>query len=206
MIFEKHGKVVRVTIVKDKETRRSKGIAFILFLKREDAHKSVKSLHNKELFGRRLTCKIAADNGRASEFIRRRDYPDKSRCYECGEIGHLSYKCPKNALGEREPPPKKKKIKKRQDDGEDSRYEDMYEDEEEVDVEKEEEEEGEDPTLESLSAAIQYQQEKVEEEDYRYRVATGNYQGEPSSSSGAKRPKIKKDAYFSDEEEFSDEN
>ena len=32
------------------------------------------------------------------------------------EEGHLSYKCPKNLLGEREPPPKKKKKRKYEDD------------------------------------------------------------------------------------------
>jgi hypothetical protein len=26
------------------------------------------------------------------------EYPDKSRCYECGEEGHLSYECPKNLV------------------------------------------------------------------------------------------------------------
>lgn len=65
-----------------------------------------------QVFGRTLKCNIAHDNGRCTEFIRRRNYPDKSRCYECGEEGHLSYKCPKNALGPREPPPKKKKKEK----------------------------------------------------------------------------------------------
>ena len=36
------------------------------------------------------------------------------------EEGHMSYKCPKNLLGEREPPPKKdKKRKKKYDDEED---------------------------------------------------------------------------------------
>ena len=51
------------------------------------------------------------DNGRSTEFIRRRDYPDKSRCYECGEEGHLSYQCIDNTLGPRTPPPKK--VRKR---------------------------------------------------------------------------------------------
>lgn len=85
---------------------------------------------------RTLKCKIANDNGRASEFIRRKEYKDKSKCYECGvsfnkllfvsrylvvfnlfssiftklqELNHLSYVCPKNKLGDRKPPPKKKK-------------------------------------------------------------------------------------------------
>lgn len=53
--------------------------------------------------------KIATDNGRSREFIRKRTYQDKSKCYECGDEGHLSYECPKNTLGYRKPPPKKKK-------------------------------------------------------------------------------------------------
>ena len=52
---------------------------------------------------------MAKDNGRTREFIRRKDYPDKSRCYECGEYGHLSYKCTKNVLGDRKRPRKKKR-------------------------------------------------------------------------------------------------
>ena len=65
------------------------------------------------MFGRKLKCSLAIDNGRSAEFIRRKQYPDKSRCYECGGEGHLSYKCPKNLLGEREPPPKKEKKRKK---------------------------------------------------------------------------------------------
>lgn len=37
-----------------------------------------------QLFGRTVKASIAVDNGRATEFIRRRNYADKSRCYECG--------------------------------------------------------------------------------------------------------------------------
>nr|CAB3267894.1 zinc finger CCHC-type and RNA-binding motif-containing protein 1-like [Phallusia mammillata] len=108
-IFSKMGKVVKVTIVKDKIKRESSGVAFILFLKREDAQKAVDILNEKEIFGRTIKCSIAKDNGRAKEFIRRKEYKDKSRCYECGEFDHLSYKCPKNKLGDRQPPVKKKK-------------------------------------------------------------------------------------------------
>lgn len=42
-----------------------------------------------------------------------KEYPDKTKCYECGEEGHLSYKCEKNLLGEREPPPKKPRNRKK---------------------------------------------------------------------------------------------
>lgn len=37
-----------------------------------------------QLFGRVIKASIAIDNGRAAEFIRRRNYFDKSKCYECG--------------------------------------------------------------------------------------------------------------------------
>ena len=99
----------KVTIVKDKLTRESKGVAFILFVNRQSAHKAVHAMNRKELFGRTLKCSIAVDNGRSAEFIRKRYYTDKSRCYECGEIGHLSFRCPKNTLGDRQQPEKKKK-------------------------------------------------------------------------------------------------
>ncbi|KAM7467237.1 hypothetical protein LguiB_014799 [Lonicera macranthoides] len=62
----------------------------------------------KGINGRTLSTSIAADNGHAPEFIQRKVYKDKSRCYECGEGGHLSYECPKNQLGPRERPQPKR--------------------------------------------------------------------------------------------------
>ncbi|XP_067933497.1 zinc finger CCHC-type and RNA-binding motif-containing protein 1-like [Watersipora subatra] len=121
-VFEKYGKVVKVTIVKDRDKRRSKGVAFILFLSPDEARAAVSAVDKTTMFGRTVTCSIAKDNGRAPEFIKRKEYKDKSQCYECGEEGHLSYKCPKNILGEREPPPKKKKRKSKQVDDSDSDF------------------------------------------------------------------------------------
>lgn len=108
-IFSTFGKIGKVTIMKDKTSRESKGVAFILFTARDDAHNAVKMMNGKILNKRTLKVAIAEDNGRAKEFIRRRDYKDKSRCYECGEGGHLSYECPKNLLGPRERPVAKKR-------------------------------------------------------------------------------------------------
>lgn len=39
----------RVTIVKDKDTRRSKGVAFVLFLDRESARNCVRAVNNKQV-------------------------------------------------------------------------------------------------------------------------------------------------------------
>ncbi|XP_073429356.1 zinc finger CCHC-type and RNA-binding motif-containing protein 1 isoform X2 [Dendrobates tinctorius] len=187
-IFSKYGKVVKVTILKDKESRRSRGVAFVLFLDKEPAQNCVRALNNKQLFGRVLRASIAIDNGRAAEFIRRRNYTDKSRCYECGDTGHLSYACPKNMLGDREPPQKKEKKRKRRVEVE------------EVVEEEQSEDEGEDPALDSLSQAIAFQQARMEEEKIKLRQAAG----ETSTSGDSRRPRIKKSAYFSDEEELSD--
>nr|XP_016462990.1 PREDICTED: U11/U12 small nuclear ribonucleoprotein 31 kDa protein-like [Nicotiana tabacum] len=108
-IFSTFGKVAKVTVVKDRVTRKSRGVAFILFVSREDATKAVKGIDKKVLNGRTLTASIASDNGRAAEFIRKKIYKDKSRCYECGEEGHLSYECHKNVFGPRERPEPSKK-------------------------------------------------------------------------------------------------
>ncbi|WOH11949.1 hypothetical protein DCAR_0831445 [Daucus carota subsp. sativus] len=107
-IFSTFGKVAKVTILKNRQTRESRGVAFVLFVSKEDAVSAVKGMNGKVLNKRTLSASIAADNGRAKEFIRRRVYKDKSRCYECGEEGHLSYECPRNVLGKRERPEPKK--------------------------------------------------------------------------------------------------
>ncbi|KAG9490223.1 hypothetical protein GDO78_005876 [Eleutherodactylus coqui] len=185
-----HRVCMQVTILKDKDSRRSRGVAFVLFLDKEPAQNCVRALNNKQLFGRVIKASIAVDNGRATEFIRRRNYTDKSRCYECGDAGHLSYACPKNMLGDREPPQKKEKKRKRRVE-----VEEVVEEEE-----QQSEDEGEDPALDSLSQAIAFQQARIEEEKNKFRQAAGD----ASTSDDSRRPRIKKSAYFSDEEELSD--
>lgn len=187
-IFAEYGKVVKVTVMKDRVTRKSKGVAFVLFLKKEEALHCSKMVNGKEMFGRTLKASIASDNGRSAEFIRRRDYPDKSKCYECGEDGHLSYKCPQNVLGERQPPPKKQRVRKRK-----VRERDDY-------VEDEDEDFG--PDLETLSAAIAMNQEEEERHLYEMKVATGQYESEFKESTMQARKKFKQSGYFSDEEEI----
>ncbi|KAJ0045370.1 hypothetical protein Pint_05980 [Pistacia integerrima] len=88
-LFSTFGKIARVTVLKDPATRKSRGTA-------------ARAMHGKILNGCTVTARIATDNGRATSFIRKRVYKDKSRCHECGVEGHLSYECPKNQLGPRE--------------------------------------------------------------------------------------------------------
>ncbi|CAI9091162.1 OLC1v1026114C1 [Oldenlandia corymbosa var. corymbosa] len=116
-LFSRFGKIAKVTVLKDRITRKSKGVAFILFVSREDAKKAVEGMNQVKCNGRILTASIASDNGRAAEFIRRKVYKDKSRCYECGEEGHLSYECPKNSLGPRERPAPSKRGRREVGDG-----------------------------------------------------------------------------------------
>lgn len=194
-IFEKFGKIVRITILRDKETRKSRGVAFVLFLTREEAQACVRSTDGCTLFGRTVKASIAKDNGRAPEFIRRREYPDKSRCYECGEPGHLSYTCPSNLLGDREPP--KKKSKKRKKEAEQSTKK-LFKS---GDTDEEAEEEEQYFEDESLSEAIRYQQELREAESFQERISVGDTLKKTEEK---QRAKIKKSSYFSDEEELSD--
>lgn len=187
-LFEKYGKVAKVTVMKDKQTWKSKGVAFVLFADSESASKCATALDQQELMGRTLRASIAKYNGRAPEFIRRKEYKDKSRCFECGEEGHLSYRCPRNSFGDREAPQKKKKARRK---GQQPK-------EQEAAATESENEEEEDPALESLDAAIKYEQQQRERDSTSQRPR-------PESSS-ASRKRIRQSAYFSDEEELDEDN
>ncbi|XP_015946710.1 U11/U12 small nuclear ribonucleoprotein 31 kDa protein [Arachis duranensis] len=107
-LFSTFGRIARVTVLKDRHTRLSRGVAFVQFVTREDARRAADQMHGKILNGRTLSASIALDNGRAPEFIRKRVYKDTGRCFECGQSGHLSYDCPRNRLGPRQRPPPKR--------------------------------------------------------------------------------------------------
>ncbi|KAI5420605.1 hypothetical protein KIW84_044427 [Lathyrus oleraceus] len=76
-LFSTFGRIARVTVLKDRHTRLSRGVAFVQFVSRNDAQRAVAEMNKKILNGRTLTASIAADNGRAPEFIRKR--PKKPR-------------------------------------------------------------------------------------------------------------------------------
>lgn len=188
-LVEQYGRIVRVTIVKDRQNRRSRGVAFVLFLQSGDATACISALNGKNLFGRQLKASLARDNGRAPEFIRRREYPDKSRCYECGASGHLSYSCDRNTLGERQPPAKKSSKRRRKAKRNDTACGGENMDAEDVDLEAEESDE------ESLAAAIAHQ----------HSIATARTSGSCSTEleNGAvtRTKKYVRNSYFSDEED-----
>ncbi|XP_065079185.1 zinc finger CCHC-type and RNA-binding motif-containing protein 1-like [Ochlerotatus camptorhynchus] len=182
-IVEKYGQVVRVTILRDKQTRKSKGVAFVLFSNVKEADLCCTSLNNVEMFGRTLKASIAKDNGKGDEFGQRREYPDKSRCYECGEQGHLSYKCPRNVLGDKSPP--RAKVRRRGGVG------------------------GGGGSKRSMEQATDFDGGgggawESDDDDRLRRIAERQGEG-TSSSSGVKRVRYKKSAYFSDDEELDED-
>ncbi|XP_003386605.1 PREDICTED: zinc finger CCHC-type and RNA-binding motif-containing protein 1-like [Amphimedon queenslandica] len=198
-IFEKFGKIGKVTVVKDKEKRESRGVAFILFIDKMAAARAVQIMNDREMFGRTLKCSIAKDNGRAPEFIKRKIYKDKSFCYECREGGHLSYQCPKNALGDREQPQTKKR-KRKQSERDKSATEEVVDEYDDDDI--------------SLGEAIRISQEEREIEprpqtDDKPRPLLSDpltIEQQPVMTSdlihqyGRQRKTLKKDSYFSDED------
>jgi U11/U12 small nuclear ribonucleoprotein 31 kDa protein len=79
------------------------------------------------MFGRTVKASLAKDNGKSLEHMKRKEYPDKSKCFECGSSdGHLSYKCPVNVLGDRQREPARQKARKRpKSDGKNDSEEDV---------------------------------------------------------------------------------
>lgn len=50
---------------------------------------------NPQILGRNIKCSVAVDNGRSKEFDEKRDYSDKSKCFECGVsllLGEYNYR------------------------------------------------------------------------------------------------------------------
>lgn len=206
-LLQTYGKIVKVTIMKDKSTRRSRGVAFVLFLTPKDAASCAKGLNNTEIGGRIVKSSIAMDNGRSTEFIRRREYSDKSQCYECGEEGHLSYNCSNNTLGPRNPPVKKTRNRKKyktstgqQTNDCDENSEDETKDGKGFDNDAEDNWEEE---VETLSAAIALEQRQKEMENSQ-RIASKGSEEDDREAQLKPKKRYRKNEYFSDEEDFSE--
>jgi len=192
-VFEKYGRVAKVTVAKDKVTRQSKGIAFVLFISRDSAYRCIEGMHEQQMFGRTIKCSIAKDNGRTTEFIRRKVYKSKERCYECGEEGHMSYVCPHNLLGDRDPPPKKDKKKKKME---------LTGSEVESDSDESCRHVQSVTANDTLCSADQNESETERSNYYSTDLRTSTTSTISPTESPPPRKKYKKDSYFSDEEEL----
>lgn len=64
-IFSKYGQVVKITIMKDKDIRKSNGLHLFWFWIKT-AQNCTEAINNEQLFGSILKASIAIDNGRAA--------------------------------------------------------------------------------------------------------------------------------------------
>lgn len=117
-LFGPFGRLARVTLLRDRQSRASKGVAFVQFARSDDCARAVAAMHGTQLEGFTLACSLSRDNGRAREFAARKRTPTAARCFECGEPDHFSYNCPRNVLGAREKPAPRRKKRRRYDPAE----------------------------------------------------------------------------------------
>ncbi|KAI9244080.1 hypothetical protein EDC94DRAFT_629928 [Helicostylum pulchrum] len=59
--FEEFGDVVEATVVKDRDTGRSRGFGFVKFSNDDDATKAVEAMNDQEFEGRRIRVDKATD-------------------------------------------------------------------------------------------------------------------------------------------------
>lgn len=62
-LFERHGRVNRVTIAKDRETGKPRGFAFVEMPNEEEAEAAIEALDNSSVNGRTIAVKKADDRG-----------------------------------------------------------------------------------------------------------------------------------------------
>ena len=60
-LFEPFGQVNSVKVIKDRETARSRGFAFVEMGSDEQANKAMSSLNNKEIEGRPISISVARE-------------------------------------------------------------------------------------------------------------------------------------------------
>ena len=63
-LFSNYGKLKEVHLVTDRETKKSKGFAFVTFSRKKDADKAISELQGHDLKGRKITVKKSDPNSR----------------------------------------------------------------------------------------------------------------------------------------------
>ena len=61
--FQNYGEVVSATVIRDRETQRSRGFGFVEFSSDDDASKAVETLDGSEMDGRQITVSVAKQPG-----------------------------------------------------------------------------------------------------------------------------------------------
>ena len=75
-LFSKFGTVTSAKIIKDRETQRSRGFAFVEMPSEAEGREALSNLNNKEVEGRPLSVSVArekSDRGSQSSYSRRQD-------------------------------------------------------------------------------------------------------------------------------------
>ena len=77
-LFAQHGVVKYVKVIKDPETQRSKGIAFLQMINQKKAHLAIAKLNGSQVDGRTLKVSVAQErdpaDGPSSGKVRRKPY------------------------------------------------------------------------------------------------------------------------------------
>ncbi|KNG81396.1 glycine-rich RNA-binding protein [Aspergillus nomiae NRRL 13137] len=63
-VFEQYGTVEECMVVKDRETQRSRGFAFVTYSSAEEAQTAMNGLNEEEVDGRRIRVDSASATGR----------------------------------------------------------------------------------------------------------------------------------------------
>lgn len=58
-IFAKYGSIVSATVLKDRETGRSRGFGFVEYVNDEDADKAIAELNGSDVEGRKIVVNVA---------------------------------------------------------------------------------------------------------------------------------------------------
>ncbi len=76
--FETYGEVISAVLIRDKETRNSKGYGFIKMFNSVDGERAIDDLHGREIAGRTLVVKVAKPQEERNSFQSSENRPQRS--------------------------------------------------------------------------------------------------------------------------------